>query len=101
MEKRRSKKVVDLDSVDVNDLVIVREDFISDSDGGEELLRGQRGEIVELDADGDACPAEQARNHMKYHEITKKSMEITSKSKKKNKFQGISRLSKPLLAANF
>ena len=54
-----------MDSFDVNDLVIVREDFISDSDGGEELLRGQRGEIVELDADGDACPAEQARNHMK------------------------------------
>ena len=50
-------EVVDLDNFDVEDLVIVREDFLSDSDLGEELLRGQRGQIVELDADGDACAA--------------------------------------------
>ncbi|CAJ1388915.1 unnamed protein product [Effrenium voratum] len=47
-------EVVDLDTFEVDDLVIVREDFISDSDPPEELLRGQRGQIVEIDADGDA-----------------------------------------------
>lgn len=47
-------EVVDLDTFDVDDLVVVREDFISDSDGGEELLRGQRGQIIEIDDDGDA-----------------------------------------------
>lgn len=47
-------EVVDLDTLDVEDFVIVREDFISDSEGGEELLRGQRGQIVEVDEDGDA-----------------------------------------------
>lgn len=47
-------EVIDLDTLEVDDLVIVREDFISDSDDGEELLRGQRGQIVEIDVDGDA-----------------------------------------------
>jgi len=47
-------EVMDLDTFEVDDLVIVREDFVSDSDDGEELLRGQRGQIVEIDADGDA-----------------------------------------------
>eukprot|EP00930_Biecheleria_cincta_P096739 TRINITY_DN8853_c1_g1_i1.p1 TRINITY_DN8853_c1_g1~~TRINITY_DN8853_c1_g1_i1.p1 ORF type:complete len:980 (-),score=262.60 TRINITY_DN8853_c1_g1_i1:149-3088(-) len=47
-------EVPDLDVLHVDDVIIVREDFFSDSEDGEELLRGQRGTIVEIDPDGDA-----------------------------------------------
>ncbi|CAE8623776.1 unnamed protein product, partial [Polarella glacialis] len=44
----------DLAPFSVGDLVVVKESFLSDSEGGAELSRGQRGEILEIDPDGDA-----------------------------------------------
>eukprot|EP00931_Biecheleriopsis_adriatica_P092689 TRINITY_DN66480_c0_g1_i1.p1 TRINITY_DN66480_c0_g1~~TRINITY_DN66480_c0_g1_i1.p1 ORF type:complete len:895 (-),score=207.88 TRINITY_DN66480_c0_g1_i1:93-2777(-) len=52
-EEEDDFEVIDLDDFLVNDQVIVKEDIISDSEDGEELLRGERGFIVDIDADGD------------------------------------------------